>query len=317
MRIPHGFDLKALEIFSCVARERSMTAAARQLQLSQSTISHTVSQLENSLGVQLLDRAVRPPALTQAGQSLQIHAEELLERSVNALRDARNSAGLTLPTLRIAMVDSFAAVVGPSLVKTLQDEAQHWRVWSGLSPGHLDALADHQVDFIVGDHPADPRVQRLALVTEPFLLALPHNDTGPTTSLAAVAARLPLVRYSLRSRIGQQVEDYLNRCDIHAPMALEFDTAPAQLAMIGAGLGWGLTTPLCALHAKGELHKLRLLPLPGKTLNRELTLLSRNDELPALAERIARAAQEIIQLEQLPQLQAQFNELDLKHLFDG
>lgn len=314
MRIPPGYDFRALEIFCSVARERSMTAAARQLQLSQSTVSHTVSQLEAALGVRLLDRSVRPPALTQAGIALQGHAEQQLEGAEAALREARRSDGLALPTLRIAMIDSFAAVVGPALVRALREQAQHWRVWSGLSPGHLQALIDHQVDFIVGDHPPDPRVQRRALITEPYLLALPREDAGPADSLAAVAARLPLVRYSLRSRIGQQVEQHLERCSLHAPMALEFDTAPAQLAMIGAGLGWGLTTPLCALHAKGELAALRLLPLPGAPLQRELSLLSRAGEEPQLAERIAFAARQIIAREQLPQLQHHCQGLDLKDL---
>ena len=314
MRIPHGFDLRSLEVFSCVARERNMTAAAKQLQLSQSTVSQTISQLENTLGVVLLDRSVRPPALTNAGLSLHAQADDLLERAIAALRETRESAGLAMPTLRIAMIDSFAAVVGPSLVRVLQDQAQHWRVWSGLSPGHLDALNDHQVDFIVGDHPSDSRLRRQLIVKEPYLLALPLDDTGATDTLAQVAARLPLVRYSLRSHIGQQVENHMESAGINAPMALEFDSAPAQLAMIGAGLGWGVTTPLCALHAKGELHNLQLLPLPGEPLIRELYLLSRAGELEPLAERTATVARRVIRDEQLPELQARFKELDLSNL---
>lgn len=310
MRIPSGFDLRALEVFSCVARERSMTVAAKQLELSQSTVSQTISQLENTLGVALLDRSVRPPALTSAGSTLQISADALLDDAINCWRQTRDSAGLALPTLRIAMVDSFAAVVGPALVHALHDQAQHWRVWSGLSPSHLDALHDHQVDFIIGDHESDARLFKQLICREPYLLALPKTDSGPRDTLAQVAARLPLVRYSLRSRIGQQVEHHLESTGLRAPMALEFDTAPAQLAMIGAGLGWGLTTPLCALHARGELDNLQLLPLPGPPLTREIFLLSHLGQLNSLAERTAEVAREIIQREMLPELHARFAELD-------
>ncbi len=150
-----------------MARMRNMTIAARQLNLSQSTVSQTVSQLENTLGVALFDRSVRPPALTAAGKALQQRAEALLEQSLAALRDTRAGAGLGLATLRIAMVDSFAAVVGPALVRRLQDEAQHWRVWSGLAPGHLAALNDHEVDMIVGDHSAQARHSSQLIVREP------------------------------------------------------------------------------------------------------------------------------------------------------
>ncbi len=311
MRLPHGFDLRALEVFCCVARERNMTAAAKQLELSQSSVSQTISQLECTLGVALLDRSVRPPALTHAGQSLKKSAEALIEHSIAALRETRESAGLGLPTLRIAMIDSFAAVVGPALVSTLQDQAKHWRVWSGLSPGHLDALYDHQVDFIVGEHTGDSRLQQHSIIREPFLLVLPLNDKGPRDNIAQIARRLPLVRYSLRSRIGQQVESYIEAAGINAPMALEFDTAPAQLAMIGEGLGWGVTTPLCALHARGELAKLQLLPLPGPALSREISLLSHCGQLDALAERTAQVARDVIHEELLPELHTRFKDLNL------
>jgi len=311
MRIPSGFDLRALEVFSCVARERSMTVAAKQLELSQSTVSQIISQLEATLGVALFDRSVRPPALTKAGNTLHKQADSLLENAIATLRQTRESAGLSLPTLRIAMIDSFAAVVGPALVRTLHDEAQHWRVWSGLSPSHLDALNDHQVDFIIGDHQDDARLLKHLIVREPYLLALPRDDKGPHDTLAQVAARLPLVRYSLRSRIGQQVESHIEASGIKAPMALEFDTAPAQLAMIGAGLGWGLTTPLCALHARGELDKLQLLPMPGVALIREIFLISHRGQLNSLAERTATVARQLIEQELLPELHKRFENLDL------
>ncbi len=310
MRIPQGFDLRTLEVFCTVARVRNMTLAASQLQLSQSTVSQTVSQLENTLGLALFDRSVRPPALTSAGKALQLRAGKLLEQSMQALQQTRAGAGLGLSTLRIAMVDSFAAVVGPALVVALQDEAQHWRVWSGLAPAHLQALNEHEVDFIVGDHGEQSRHRSQLIVREPYLLALPLADSGPRQSLTDIAARLPLVRYSQRSRIGQQVEQYIESQGITAPLHLELDTAPAQLAMIGAGLGWGLTTPLCALQARGELHKIQLLPLPGATFHRELALLSHTGELDKLAQRSVSVARDLIHKELLPELQSRFKHLD-------
>ncbi len=143
------------------------------------------------------------------------------------------------------------------------------------------------------------------------MLALPLGDKGPRDSLAQVASRLPLVRYSQRSRIGQQVEQYIESLGITAPMNLELDTAPAQLAMIGAGLGWGLTTPLCALHARGELQHLQLHPLPGDDFYREMSLLSRSGELDELAQRAAQVARDLIHTELMPELHSRFNALNL------
>lgn len=63
-------NLNDLVAFLAVARERSFTRAAARLGLSQSTLSHTMRELEERLGVRLLTRTTRSVAPTQAGERL-------------------------------------------------------------------------------------------------------------------------------------------------------------------------------------------------------------------------------------------------------
>jgi DNA-binding transcriptional LysR family regulator len=63
-------DASDLLAFLAVARERSFTRAARQLGVSQSALSQTVSALEARLGVRLLNRTTRSVTPTQAGERL-------------------------------------------------------------------------------------------------------------------------------------------------------------------------------------------------------------------------------------------------------
>ncbi len=63
-------DLSDLLMFLAVARERSFTAAAKRLGLSQSTLSHAVQRLETSLRVRLLTRTTRSVSPTAAGEKL-------------------------------------------------------------------------------------------------------------------------------------------------------------------------------------------------------------------------------------------------------
>ncbi|MDX8454640.1 LysR family transcriptional regulator [Mesorhizobium sp. VK9D] len=63
-------DVKDLLWFLAVARERSFTKAAAELGTSQSTLSHTIKQLEARLGVRLLTRTTRSVAPTEAGERL-------------------------------------------------------------------------------------------------------------------------------------------------------------------------------------------------------------------------------------------------------
>ena len=67
MRRDNVNDLLA---FLAVARERSFTRAAKKAGLSQSALSHTISQLESRLGIRLLTRTTRAVSPTEAGQRL-------------------------------------------------------------------------------------------------------------------------------------------------------------------------------------------------------------------------------------------------------
>ena len=59
-----------LVIFNRVAEERSFTAAARSLGVTQSAVSQTVKRLEADLGIRLLSRSTRSIAPTAAGERL-------------------------------------------------------------------------------------------------------------------------------------------------------------------------------------------------------------------------------------------------------
>src|SRR5258708_36050126 len=63
-------DLDDLLAFLAVGKERSFTKAAAKLGMSQSSLSHTIRELEARLGVRLLTRTTRSVAPTQAGARL-------------------------------------------------------------------------------------------------------------------------------------------------------------------------------------------------------------------------------------------------------
>lgn len=62
--------LKRMSVFAKVVEFGSFTAAARQLQMSVSSISQTVSKLEDELQVKLLNRSTRSIGLTGSRQNL-------------------------------------------------------------------------------------------------------------------------------------------------------------------------------------------------------------------------------------------------------
>jgi DNA-binding transcriptional LysR family regulator len=72
--------MHSLRLFCDVAALRSFSKAADLHGITQSAVSQRVQQLEEKLGVELLDRSVRPPALTPAGELFAREARELVDR---------------------------------------------------------------------------------------------------------------------------------------------------------------------------------------------------------------------------------------------
>ncbi len=123
-------DLTDMLWFIAVAEEASFTKAAARLGTSQSTLSHTIKQLEGRLGLRLLNRTTRSVVPTQAGDRLlqtlapRIQDIESDIESLMALRDKPSG------TVRI----------------TLSDHALNWIVWPKLKPVLRD-YPDIQVEL--------------------------------------------------------------------------------------------------------------------------------------------------------------------------
>jgi DNA-binding transcriptional LysR family regulator len=72
--------MQTIRLYADVARYRSFSEAAREHGITQSAASQRIRSLEDRLGVMLIDRSVRPLALTPAGEVYGRGCIELLER---------------------------------------------------------------------------------------------------------------------------------------------------------------------------------------------------------------------------------------------
>ncbi len=290
-------DLRALRVFVEVATSGSMTIAASRLGLTQSAVSQTVRRLEGELGVALVVRGSRPVVPTAAGMLLRQRAEPLL-RDAAQLAHAVTEAGSTpAQELRLGLVDTFASTAGPELIRVLTGAATRVVVWSGLAPSLGEALIGRQVDAIVTSDPLEDMdgLLRFPLWREPFVLLLPRSLPAPGSptapiSLDTLAASLPMIRYSARSHTGRQIERHLRRVGCGSERRIEIDGSDALVAMVAAGIGWAITTPLCLLQGAASAAGTYSLPLPSPGFSRTLSLLCREDGPAALARHAAAAA---------------------------
>lgn len=297
MRGGFGFDLRSLEIFVETLERGSQTAAAEHLGLKQSSVSQSLANLEEALGVILLDRHSRPLEATGAGRFFHDRAKRLLQEARATRRELQGGAFGQLHQVRMALVDSLATAVGQPLLEVIRRHTADYTLTTGLSHMHGHALLTRHVDIIISDDRLEnyDGLERHAILGEPFVLVLPGDWQGPVDNLRWLSRQLDFVRYTPQSLIGQTIERHLRLSQLELPARLHLDNTYAVLSLVAGGAGWTITTPLCLYQAGLDRLHVQAVPLPTAPLRRDLTLVARRDELGGLPGQLARDSRRLLE----------------------
>jgi DNA-binding transcriptional LysR family regulator len=297
------FDLHALQAFVAVCECGSMMEAARLLGVTQSAVSQLVKSLEAQSGVILLDRDFRPSRPTVAGRMLVELSNELLDHARRVSARIANASRADEIQIRLGCVDSFAATVGPSLVKAISGTSRQITMWSGLTPVLSEQLQSRELDLAIVTETAikDPRIHQRLLLSEAFVAVIPKTGEKQPRDFREVLKKLPLIRYTHRSVIGQQVDRYIRHIGVESSRRFEFDATDPMLSMVASGLGCAITTPLCLWQARHYLDEVIVLRLPESDIGRRsFFLLSRESEWTNLSNEIVQLTQQVLKKQTIP-----------------
>ncbi|NUP39193.1 MAG: LysR family transcriptional regulator [Streptomyces sp.] len=181
-------DLNVWRTFVTVCRLGSLSAAATELNHTQSAVSRQIAGLERQIGVPLVDRHARGVRPTAAGEVFRRHALATLNEADRAVRAARDvHDGPYGRPLAVGAAPSLASGVVPEAIRGLLKQAGSLR-WS-LVPGpsaqlHERVIAGDLDIAVVTDAPPglphDPRVDRRFLGLDDMVVVLPadHPQAG-------------------------------------------------------------------------------------------------------------------------------------------
>jgi DNA-binding transcriptional LysR family regulator len=192
-------DVTRLRVLVAVARYGSVTAAARELNYAQPSVSHHIARLEAETGARLLQRAGRGIRLTDAGRLLAERAEEILGRLDAAENELAAHVGLREGRVRLAAFPSALGTIVPAAAACLETEspgmdlmlaeAEPPEALRMLRAGYVDvALVFRHYQESADDGPPggdDEGARGVLLLDEPVHLitraAGPHDAPGPDT----------------------------------------------------------------------------------------------------------------------------------------
>lgn len=266
-----AMELRHLRYFLAVAEAQNFTKASQRLRVAQPALGRQVNDLEDELGVMLLERSPRGATLTAAGEAFVAEAKAVLQRAEEAARVARAFATGERGELHLGYAPSPTVELLPRILHTYQSEAPGVRmVLNDLTSGEMVRglhSGKLHVALMVQSSPKEAR----GLVFEelgryPICVALPHGHPlarGKTIELAKLVSER-LVAYS---RVEYpEYHDLLG--SLFAPtgakpvIAEEHDGATSLMAAVEAGRGLAIVPSSLACLAGPRLRVLELRPAP-------------------------------------------------------
>ncbi len=269
--------LKGLHLFQIFAQTNSLQATADESGLSVSTVSHHLRNLEDHLGAILFDHARRPMVLTPKGHKFLRHVAQAMETLRTATAEISAGNVMDATYLRIGTIEDLDSDVTPDLAVYLSRQLPtcDFLYRTGTSHEIIRMLRQRELDLGVVAAPPDALsdLPHRPLLRDPFVAVLPLATDAPLPEIIAGQAKLPFLQFAKDLMIARQIEAQLRRLGVELPYAFECGNNQTLMAMVAAGAGWTITTPLLFARARRFQPRLRMLALPGKGAGRTLSLI--------------------------------------------
>lgn len=236
-------ELRHLRYFHVLAQTLNFTRAAELLHIAQPPLSRQIQQLEDELGVSLLDRG-RPLKLTEAGRFFYEHSATLLD-NLHKVCDNTRRIGLGDKTwLGIGFAPSTLYGLLPELIRRLRNH-EALALELGLSEmttlQQVEALKAGRIDIGVGRMRIDdPTISQTVVTEDRLVAALPagHPLLGQPVSLTQLAKE-PFVLYpgNPRPSYADHVIALFTAHGLDIKIVQWTNELQTAIGLVGAGIG--------------------------------------------------------------------------------
>jgi len=242
-------ELRHLRYFIAVAEELNFSRAALRLHIAQPPLSQQIRQLEDELGLQLLERGSRPLRLTEAGRFFKTEASKLLAQLDQTVAGAKRIGRGEVGWIGIGYVGSAMNLLLPPILRRFHAEHPGVEVllYEMMPFEQPAALLERRVH--VGflrpgiDH---EELAEEMLYEEPIAVALPsdHRWAGRREIAIPELAGEPVVLYGSAMTRGIDsgfILSLFRTAGVEPKVAVQAQYAESALGLVAAGMGVALT----------------------------------------------------------------------------
>lgn len=279
-------DFDQLVTFMEVAKLGSFSRAGQKVFRSQSAVSAQIRQLEQDYGDRLLDRSGKDVTLTPAGRVLFSYAERLLQMRDESLLAVADQGRTPRGTVVVGANEATCLYVLPDVF------AKYCHLYPGVrisiyrnfSYKIVEKLENGTIDVGIVTLPVkSPSLRAHAIFRDQLMLMvspespLAKHESVPVSEIARQPLLLPKTGFSRRL-----MDKLFRPYAAHVQVRMELPSIGMIKSFVAAGLGVSLVS---ASFARDQVlaGRVKLIPIKGHELWRELGLAYRKDRTPTRA----------------------------------
>ncbi|QHW32736.1 LysR family transcriptional regulator [Paenibacillus rhizovicinus] len=236
-----------LKYFQAVAKHEHMTMAAKELNVSQPSLSNSIHRLEKRLGIPLFERQGKGIRLNRFGKTYLRRVEQAFRELEEGEREVTDMAGLERGVVTVSVTLPY---VLPTLLKeflTYHPQVRIIQRQLGSAVEMKAELENAEIDFCISTTPVTgPDIEWLVLVEEELCLTVPkaHRFAGRGSISLSEAANEPFISLSSNSNFREITDAFCRQAGFEPHIAFELEEVSAVQTLVEMGLGITFTLPL-------------------------------------------------------------------------
>lgn len=272
-------QLEALKIYCDVVRYHSFSRGAEVNDVLQSSVSQTIQNMEENLGVTLIDRSRRPWAVTNEGKVFYDGCREVVDRYQEAVAAVKHRRASVDSVIRVAAIYSV----------NFADMGRYVERFNRLHPNakveveyaHPDGVCERvlsdEVNLGILSYPDERKgLSVIPWREEPMVLACrrDHRFARLRKFDVQLLAKQTLVGFDTDLVIWKKIDRFLKDHGVEANVMLRFDNIEAIKRAVEAGSGVALL-PRPTLENEIDLGTLAAVPLADDAFSRPVGIIHR------------------------------------------
>jgi DNA-binding transcriptional LysR family regulator len=279
-------NLDYLIVFYVTANNKSFSQTAKDLHLSQSSVSLQIKQLEEKWDCQLFERTTKKISLTPAGEILYNKVKKLITLMNETQNEIEELKGTVHGDLKVGASLTIGEHVLPFLLADFSHlypkVKLHLKVYN--SGQIVEKLLNHEINLgFIESMLSYPALKQVPFAKdELIIIASPQNKFIKTADITIKELlEVPFIIREKGSGTRQVMEDTLRRCHVDASklnVIMELEHTEAIKSCVEAGLGISIISK-SAVTKELKLQTLMQLNIEGITLHRDFYMIYHEEAL--------------------------------------